>query len=139
MAPACRVEARAGGSCYALANQTQEATRRQAGARLSVQDVGPTGMHERPQTTRTPILIVFGFSVALLMAPISALLSVSVRVPETETDADVLTVAAGLALGAMLLVGLLWRRLPRFIRVLGGLVMVMAGFSLTMFGDRFIW
>ena len=40
MAPACWVEARAGGSCYALANQTQEATRRQAGARLSVQDVG---------------------------------------------------------------------------------------------------
>ena len=39
MAPACWVEARAGGSCYALANQTQEATRRQAGARLSVQDV----------------------------------------------------------------------------------------------------
>ena len=39
-APACGLEARDGVRCYALANQTQEATRRQAGARLSVKDVG---------------------------------------------------------------------------------------------------
>jgi len=41
-AQASGLEARDGGWCYALANQTQEATRRQAGARLSVQDVGQT-------------------------------------------------------------------------------------------------
>lgn len=99
--------------------------------------VSPTDMNEPPKPARTPILVVLGFNAALLMAPFSALFSVATYIPETEAQA--LTVAAGLALGAILLVSLLWRRLPRFIRWLGGLVMLMAGFSLWVIGDRCIW
>jgi hypothetical protein len=99
--------------------------------------IGPVGLQDCPNARRTPILVLLGFNAALLMAPCSALISVCTFVPEAERRA--LTQAAGLALGAILLIALTWRWLPWPIRVLGVLVLLMAGFALWMIGGRFLW
>ena len=91
-------------------------------------------MHERPKSPRTSKLAVLGFNAALLMAPSSVLLSVATYVPETERDA--LAVAASLALGSILLVVVSWSRLPKFMRALGSLVLLMAGFSVWTLVER---
>ncbi|MCK5942749.1 MAG: hypothetical protein KAI24_12305 [Planctomycetes bacterium] len=86
---------------------------------------------------RTPVVVVLGFNAALLMAPVSALASITTYVPAAEAGA--LAVAAGLGLGALILLALTWRRLPRPVRVLGVPVALMAVFALWTIGDRCIW
>lgn len=91
-----------------------------------------------PQTRPRPSKVaVLALNAALLMAPFSVLLSLATYVPDGERAS--LAVAAGLALGSIVLVAMHWRHLPKLIRLLGGLVFLMAGFSLLAIAERFVW
>jgi hypothetical protein len=61
-------------------------------------------MQPRAEPARTPVLVILAFNAALLMSPLSALLSVTTYVPEAEAGG--LFTATGLALASLTLVAL---------------------------------